>query len=71
MWKAALNNPAQMLAQFKSNPVEFLAQRNISLPQGINMNDPQAVINHLVSTGRFSQQQINQAYSMMKQLGGK
>ena len=61
----------QMVSQFKQNPQQFLAQRNISLPQGINMNDPQAIINHLVSTGRFSQQQINQAYSMMKQLGGK
>jgi len=61
----------QMVAQFKQNPQQFLAQRNISLPQGINMNDPQAIINHLVSSGRFSQAQINQAYSMVKQLGGK
>jgi len=67
-------NPIQLMraaAQIKQNPAQFFAQNHISLPQGINMNDPQAIINHLVSSGRFSQAQINQAYSMMKQLGGK
>jgi len=67
-------NPANMMRlvqQFKQNPQQLLARYNINLPQGINMNDPQAIINHLVSSGRFSQAQINQAYSMVKQLGGK
>ena len=67
-------NPIQLMraaAQIKQNPAQFFAQNHISLPQGINMNDPQAIINHFVSTGRFSQAQINQAYEMVKQFNGK
>ena len=67
-------NPLQLMriaAQVKQNPAQFFAQNHISLPQGINMNDPQAIINHLVSSGRFSQQQINEAYRLVQQMGGK
>jgi len=53
-----------MLQQFKSNPMQMLMQRRMNLPQGINMNDPNAILNHLVQTGQVSQDQINQAYQM-------
>lgn len=59
-----MNNPLQMLQQLKANPMQFLMQRRMNLPQGMSMNDPQAILNHLLQTGQVSQQQINQAYQM-------
>lgn len=58
------NNMISMLQQLKANPMQFLMQRRLNLPQGISMNDPQAILNHLVQTGQVSQQQINNAYQM-------
>lgn len=58
------NQILDMLQQFKSNPMQMLMQRRMNLPQGINMNDPNAILNHLVQTGQVSQDQINQAYQM-------
>ena len=52
-----------MLQQFKSNPMQFLLQRRFNVPQNI-ANDPSAIMNHLLSTGQISQQQVNQAYQM-------
>lgn len=61
------NQIFQMLGQLKANPLQFLMQRRMNLPQGINMNDPQAILNHLMQTGQISQQQINNAYQMLGQ----
>ena len=61
-----MNNPMAVLQQFKANPLQFLMQRRMNIPQGIPMNDPQAILNHLVGSGQISQQQINNAYQMMQ-----
>ena len=58
-----MNNPMMMLQQFKSNPMQFLLQRRLNVPQNM-ANDPNAIMNHLLSTGQISQQQVNQAYQM-------
>lgn len=58
-----MGNMMGMLSQLKQNPIQFLMQRRMNLPQGIP-NDPQAILNHLVSTGQVSQEQVNQAYQM-------
>ena len=55
-----------MLGQLKENPMQFLMQRKLNLPQSINMNDPQAILNHLIQSGQVNQQQINQAYQIMQ-----
>lgn len=60
------NQMMGMLQQLKSNPLQFIMQRRMNLPQGMSANDPQAIINHLVQTGQVSQQQINNAYQMMQ-----
>ena len=59
----------QIVQQFKANPMQILMQRRMNLPQGISMNDPNAILNHLVQSGQISQQQINQAYQMMQRFG--
>ena len=59
-----MGNIMGMLQQLKANPMQMLIQRRMNIPQGVPMNDPQAILNHLVSTGQVSQQQINNAYQM-------
>lgn len=68
-----MNNPAQFmqaLQQFKANPMQMLLQRRLNVPQNM-MNDPSAIINHLLQTGQINQNQINQAYQTMQNLGIK
>lgn len=52
---------SQMLQQLKSNPMQFLLQRKLNVPQEI-ANDPQAILNHLLASGQVSQEQVNMAY---------
>lgn len=59
-------NLMQILAQFKANPMQILAQR-FNLPQ--QMDDPNAIIQHLVNSGQVSQEQINAAYQQAQRLG--
>ena len=63
------NQMMGMLGQLKANPLQFRMQRRMNLPQNINVSDPQAILNALVSTGQISQDQINQAYQMMQRMG--
>lgn len=58
----------QMLPQLKSNPMQFLMQRRLNIPQNM-MNDPQAIMNHLLQTGQVNQSQVNSAYQMAQQFG--
>lgn len=58
-----MNNMMSMLQQLKANPLQFMLQRKLNIPQNI-ANDPNAIMNHLLSTGQISQQQVNQAYQM-------
>ena len=57
-----MGNMMQMMQQLKSNPMAFL-QKRFNLPQNIG-NDPQSILNHLVSSGQVNQNQINAAYQM-------
>lgn len=63
------NQVMGMLGQLKANPLQFLMQRRLNIPQSVDMNNPQAILNNLVSTGQISQDQINQAYQMMQRMG--
>lgn len=63
----SMNGIMSMLNQFKNNPMQFLIQRRLNIPQNIPMNDPNAIMNHLLQTGQISQHQINSAYQMMGQ----
>lgn len=65
-------NIQQMLGQIKANPMQFLLQRKMNVPQNM-MNDPNAIIQHLLQTGQVSQEAYNRAYGMAQQygMGGK
>ena len=54
----------QMVAQLKSNPMSLLSQR-FNIPEGVNVNDPNSIINHLINSGQVQQSQIDQIKSQM------
>ena len=62
-------NPMAMLAQLRNNPLGVLKQAGFNLPD--NMNDPQAIIQHLMNSGQVSQQQLNNAQQMAGMFGMK
>lgn len=62
-------NIIQMLQQFKSNPAQYFMQKRWNVPQNM-MNDPNAIVQHLLSTNQVSQEQVNRAYQMARQFGG-
>lgn len=47
-----------MLQQIKQNPMSLLSQK-FNIPDGVNVNDPNAIINHLLSSGQIQQSQID------------
>ena len=57
------NQMLQMLQQLKSNPLQFILQRRLNIPQDI-ANDPNAILQHLLQTGQVDQTRVNQAYQM-------
>ena len=46
--------------QFQQNPMQFLAQRGLNIPQQYQ-NDPNQAIQYLMSSGKLTQQQYNWA----------
>ena len=68
---AGMGNMMGMLQQLKANPMQFLMQRRMNIPQGVAMNDPNAIIQHLMNSGQISQAQYNQARMMAQQFGIK
>ncbi len=63
-----MDNPVQMLNQIKQNPLGFLAQQKLNIPQSI-ANDPNAIIQHLMNTGQVSQDAYNQAIKQAQTMG--
>lgn len=60
-------NPMAMLAQLKQNPLGMLRQYGFNVPD--NLNDPNAIIQHLMNSGQINQQQYNRARQMAQQFG--
>lgn len=52
-------NAMQMLQQLQQNPMQFLRKSGYNIPE--NMNDPNAIIQHLMNSGQISQERYNQA----------
>jgi len=61
------NNMLSMYQQFRANPVQFLLNHQIDVPQNMP-NDANALTNYLLQTGRLSQAQLNNAFQAAQQL---
>lgn len=53
-------NPIQMIQMLKQNPMAMLSKR-YNIPQNVNTQDPNAIIQHLMNTGQVSQDMYNAA----------
>lgn len=58
-----VNDFMNLYNQLRQNPMQILSQR-FNIPQNVNMNDPNSIIQHLLNTGQISQNQVNQAMGM-------
>lgn len=58
-----MNNIIQAYQQFRTNPMQMLMQK-YNIPQNINANNPNDIIQHLLNTGQVSQAQINNLSGM-------
>lgn len=52
------NNLIGFIQQFMANPMAMLA-RKYNIPQ--NLNDPQAIVQHLLNSGQIKQEDVNEA----------
>lgn len=62
-----------MMSQFNSfmqNPMQYLTQRKINIPQQF-MNDPHGAIEYLLQHGQMSQEQLNSLMQRAQQMGIK
>ena len=54
-------NIQELVNQFRQNPIQMLC-RKYNIPE--NLNDPNAIIQHLLNTNQVTQAQVNQAMQM-------
>ena len=58
-----MNNIIQMYNQLRKNPMSILTKR-FNIPDSVDMNDPNAIIQHLINTNQVSQTQVNNCMQM-------
>lgn len=63
-------NIGEMFQKFKQNPVEYLMRGKLNIPDNIG-NNPQNILQYLVQSGQVSQQMMNQAQAIYRQMGGR
>lgn len=51
--------------QLRSDPIKFLAQRKLNLPDNFQ-GGPKEIIEHLIKTGQMSEEQFNNLRSMIR-----
>lgn len=61
---------ADQFSSFMRNPLQFLVQKRINIPQEY-ANDPRGAVQHLLNTGQMSQQQLEQLRGQAAQMGVK
>ena len=63
-------NVQDALRRLQSNPKEFLQKAGMNVPDEL-MNDPQAIVTHLVNTNQVGGQMLQRVMPMIRQIGGK
>lgn len=55
---------------FKQNPMQFLMQRRINIPQQF-ANDPHGAVQYLLNNGQMTQEQLNSLTQQAQKMGIK
>lgn len=64
-------NPMEAIQQVKADPATFLKNAGVNVPDNIDLNNPQQIINYLVQSGQVSNNRMVQAIQMFKRMGFK
>ena len=62
-------NPMTMMAQLRQNPLALLQKAGFNVPAGMNLSNPQAIVQHLMNSGQITQDQLTKAQQMAQQFG--
>ena len=71
LFQEQMNN--NMMGQFNTfiqNPMQFLMQRKINIPEQYS-NDPHGAVQYLVNNGQMNQESFNKMMSMAQKMGIK
>ena len=63
------NNMQEALRKLQSNPKEFLQRAGMNVPEEM-LNDPQAIVMHLINTNQVGGQMMQRIMPMIRQMGG-
>lgn len=63
----SMQNMMSRFQGFMQNPMQFMAQNKLNIPQQF-ANDPNGAIQYLMNSGTLSQEQYNWAQNMAKQI---
>lgn len=62
------NNPINQFAQMRQNPMQFLANRGLNIPQQY-ANDPRGAVQYLISNGQMNQGMLNNLMQRAQMMG--
>lgn len=63
-------NMMEQYGNFQQNPMQFMAQRGLNIPQEYAA-DPDGAIQYLMNSGKLTQQQYNFAAQFANAIGGR
>ena len=63
-------NIQEALSKLQNNPQEFFKQAGVNVPEEI-MNNPQAMVMHLINTKQVGGPMLQRIMPMIKQMTGK
>lgn len=63
-------NMTNQFNSFMQNPLQYLTQRKINIPQQFQ-NDPHGAVDYLIKNGQMSQSQLNNLMQRAQQMGIK
>ncbi len=55
---------------FRQNPIQFLAQRNLNIPEEFQSN-PQSAVNYLIQSGRMNSGAMQRVMGTLQRMGFK
>ena len=62
-------NMQEALRQLQSNPEEFIKRMGVNVPAEM-MNNPQAMVMHLINTNQVGGPMLQRIMPMIRQMGG-
>ena len=64
----SFSNMMNRLNQFRMNPIQFMMQSRLNLPQNMQNSSPQEIQQYLLNSGQINQSQMNWAQNMARQV---